>query len=306
VLQAVAMQTRLPDKIIIFDDNDNVEDIRQKFLLNCILHVLNEKKVTWEVRVALKKGQHHIHQFANTYAVQEGFDWVWRVDDDCVPEPGVLENLEKHITEEAGAIGGSIFVNTPMDNSKSTGKIEMIDNEANIQWGYIKKPVSVEHLHCSFIYRAGIHDYCIGLSKVAHREETLFTYGVKRKGYQVLAVPNAVSWHMRNPQGGIRSQNDMSMYQHDEIVFRNTIAYKDKTIVVLNEGMGDHLVFKHVLPDVKNPEVFSCYPEIVPGRPIADAINLFGDITRFNIYHKMNEWNWKGTLQDAFRKMYVS
>jgi hypothetical protein len=69
--------------------------------------------------------------------------------------------------------------------------------------------------------------------------------------------------------------------------------------------MGDHIVFKHVLPDVKNPVVFSCYPEIIPGRSIQEAKDMFGDIEQFNIYRKMDEWQWTASLEAAFRKLYI-
>ena len=72
----------------------------------------------------------------------------------------------------------------------------------------------MEHLHCSFLYRAGVYDYNLGLSRVAHREETLFTYGLHKKGYVVMVVPNANSWHLKNPEGGIRAETKKELYDH--------------------------------------------------------------------------------------------
>jgi hypothetical protein len=69
--------------------------------------------------------------------------------------------------------------------------------------------------------------------------------------------------------------------------------------------MGDHIVFSHVMPDITNAEVFTCYPDIVPGKSIAEAHQLFGSIDSWNVYIKMHEWKWKGSLEDAYRKMYV-
>jgi hypothetical protein len=73
----------------------------------------------------------------------------------------------------------------------------------------------------------------------------------------------------------------------------------------MDGGMGDHIVFSHVLPDISNPLVFTCYPEIVDGLPIAKAYELFGNIDQYNIYRKMKEWNWTGSLEDAYRKLYL-
>jgi hypothetical protein len=94
------------------------------------------------------------------------------------------------------------------------------------------------------------------------------------------------------------------LYDHDEHIFRNILGLENKTIVVLDCGMGDHIVFKHVLPHIKNPVVFSCYPNIIPGRSIAEAQRLYGDISSYNIYRKMDDWKWKNSLEKAFRKMY--
>jgi len=301
-LQAIINQTRLPDKLVIFDDNDEPKDMRQEPLYQNLFWLLNTKKIEWEWLFAHKKGQHHIHQMANSMP----FDWVWRVDDDAIPEPNVLETLASHINDKVGAVGGSVL-NPPNEPQflNTTGKLENIQVEPNIQWGLITQPKQVEHLYCSFLYRAGVHDYNLGLSRVAHREETLFSYGLTQKGYELWVVPNAVTWHLKDPKGGIRSETGHANYEHDETIFRNIVNFKDKTIVVLNCGMGDHIVFTHVLPDIKNPEIFTCYPEIVPGRSIAEAQALFGDLDQFSVYKKMAQWNWKGSLEDAYRKMYT-
>jgi len=304
VLSAIINQTKPVDKLIIFDDNDEPKDMRNEMIYSYFFKMLDSKKIAWEWQYAEKKGQHYIHQRANTM----GFDWVWRVDDDAIPEPNVLENLYFHTTYNlnTGAVGGSILTPpTNFDTSLSTGKIEHISIEPNIQWEKIKNSKKVEHLHCSFLYRAGVYDYNLGLSRVAHREETLFTYGLHQKGYDIHAVPNAVTWHMKNPGGGIRSETKAEMFEHDEQIFRNFIRFNDKTIVVLNCGMGDHLVFTHVLPYIDNPVVFTCYPEIIPGRSIAEAKELFGSIDQWSIYKKMDQWRWQDSIEGAFRKLYL-
>ena len=302
VLSAIINQTRLPDKLVIFDDNDEPQDMRENPMYRHLFAMMDAKGLKWEWLFAEKKGQHHIHQKAN----EMGYEWVWRCDDDAIPEPNVLEQLCSHIDTTVGAIGGSIL--TPPyipDTSISTGGIDKIDLELNIQWGNINVTKEVDHLHCSFLYRAGIHDYNLGLSRVAHREETLFTWGLRQKGYKILAVPDAVTWHFKNPEGGIRSETKEGMYTHDEQIFRNFLHYRDKTIVVLNSGLGDHIVFSRILPSIRSPLVFTCYPEIVPGKTIAEAQHLFGDLDQWSIYKKMAGWNWTNSLENAYKKMYL-
>jgi hypothetical protein len=298
---SVIQQTIKPNKLMIFDDNLQPKDLREQQHYLYLFKLLDQHNIKWECVFAARKGQHHNHQMANLM----GYEWVWRLDDDTVAEPNVLETLLSHTAPDVGAVAGSII--TPPDSRTvdATGKIDRISQEPNPQWGMIKKIMSVDHLHCSFLYRAGIYDYNLSLSAVAHREETLFTWGLKQKGYTLLLVPNAITWHLKNDQGGIRVRDDPAPYDHDQKIFDNFIKYKDHTIVVLDCGMGDHIVFKHVLPKIANPLVFSCYPDIIPGDSIAQAKQLFGDISHWNIYQKMDQWKWTQSLQLAFEKLYI-
>jgi hypothetical protein len=108
---------------------------------------------------------------------------------------------------------------------------------------------------------------------------------------------------LKNKKGGIRTGNP-ELFANDDKIFFSKIKNKDKTVVVLNCGMGDHIVFKKILPELKNPVIYSCYPDIVPGKSIADAYMELGNIDEYNIYAKMDQWNWKDSLENAFRKMY--
>jgi hypothetical protein len=110
---------------------------------------------------------------------------------------------------------------------------------------------------------------------------------------------------MKNPEGGIRSETNKEMYTHDENIFRNHLRFRDSTIVILNCGKGDHIVFSKILPEIKNPFVFSCYQDIIEGQSIAEAHRLFGDLDNWDIYRKMAQWKWQGSLEDAYRKFYL-
>lgn len=198
---SVINQSLLPDKLVIFDDNDSPIDLRQKQHYQYLFSMLESKGVEWEVLYGQRKGQHYNHQIANTM----GYKWVWRLDDDTVAEPNVLETLYSYVTPDIGSVGGSILTPPFSEFEEPSGLIENIDIEPNIQWQPIKNIKKVDHLHCSFLYRAGVYDYNLALSPRAFREETLFTYGLVQKGYVNLVVPNAITWHLKNNSGGIRS-----------------------------------------------------------------------------------------------------
>lgn len=301
-IQSVINQEKVPDHLVIFDDNDEPKDLREMQVYSYLFQILNEKGISWQVLFGAKKGQHFNHQMANMM----GYDLVWRLDDDTIAEKNTLKNLYSYIQnhDDVGAVGGSVLT-PPYETIRvaCTGLIHDIWNEPNLQWDHIRVVKEVDHLHCSFLYRAGICDYNLALSRAAHREETLFTYAFRQKGYRLLVVPDAIVWHLKNREGGIRTSTK-EMFDHDEQIFTNILGLKDYTPVVLDCGLGDHVVFKRVLKDIKNPVVFSCYPEIIPGKSIAEAIQRFGDINSFNVYTKMDQWKWKGSLEDAFRKLY--
>ena len=304
-LQSIMMQTRLPDKLVIFDDNDPPKDMRDVQVYQYLFMMMQLKGLEWEWVFAEKKGQHFNHDKAN----KMGYEWVWRMDDDTVAEPDVLEKLMAQTAPDVGAVGGSILTPPFQQGLVATGKIEDIYTEPNLQWDYIKETKEVDHLHCSFVYRAGVVDYNLNLSRIAHREETLFTYRLKRKGFKILITP-VVTWHLKNRVGGIRD-GVRSMFEHDEAIFSAFLAegkVESKPVVpvvVLDCGMGDHVVFSHVLKDMNPTLIFTCYPDIIPGRSIAEARELLGDkYDSYNIYRKMDEWKWKGSLEDAFRKLY--
>ena len=300
-IQSVAMQTRPPDHLIIYDDNDDAIDPRSVPVYDNLFKMISARGISWEWIWAGKKGQHHNHQMAN----QKASEWVWRVDDDNQPEPQVLETLLQHVTDQVGGVAVACL--TPSwDQSPrvATGLIERIDQEPNIQWGRILRKQQVEHLHCSFLYRAGVCDYNLALSRVAHREETLFSWQLHQKGYQLWVVPGPVTWHMKLDEGGIRSQDQAALYEADNRIFYSYTLHKDHTVVVLDNGMGDHIVFKRLLPLIKNPKVYSCYPDIIPGASIQEARNLFGDLDEWNIYKKMHEWGWDQSLESAYKKLY--
>lgn len=197
-IMSVITQTRKPDHLRIYDDNDSPKDLREIQTYQVLFQILNEKKISWDVVFGAKKGQSHNHQMAN----KSGFDWVFRLDDDCVAEPNVLENFVSQIKDDVGAIGCSILT-PPLGDSNN--KSSSIDNlyAQNKQWFILDKSEEVDHLHCSYLYRAGIEDFNLNLSPRCFREETMHSYGIKLKGYRVIITPGII-WHFKG-SGGIRS-----------------------------------------------------------------------------------------------------
>lgn len=320
---AVCMQTHLPDEFIIYDDGEH-RDLRGDPLYSHIFSLLDYYglKGKWKVNFGERRGQvlNHIR------SVREAENGVlWRIDDDNVPEKDVLEKLLKNWGPDVGAVGGLVI---PSNNIKpipitASNKIEDIYLGQNEQW-YLHQegsmPKEVDHLYSSFIYRKEIAEYSTELSPIGHREESILTFGMKKKGYKNILEPRAKTWHFCNPVGGIRAHDAQQNYANDEMVFSKKlrewgVCSQEYCFVVLDGGVGDHFAFKYWLPEFieenrnKKPIFFTTFPEIfadtgIKQGSIADANIMFGTVDRFNIYKWMIDNRWTRNLPWAYRSLY--
>lgn len=304
-LQSLAVQTTLPDKIIIFDDGEQ-KDLRQMPIYQHLFKLFDLKGIAWEVKFPPKRGQHYAHQIANTM----DFDYLWRIDDDEIAEPDVLTSLLEHIiTSEIGAVAGAVY--DPLNIIKGgTNKLADIFHTPNIQWAPGNQIVEVEHLYSSFLYRPKIAAYNLDLSPVAHREETMFTHDMFLKGYKLIVDTSIKTYHFRHSTGGIRSHDSEFFYNHDNKIFLDYLENKGIKVVSLNTGLGDHFAFLNIVPDLLKkhktlilgccyPAVFKDYPVITV--PLAATENLRKD--RDHIYKWCIDHNWKRSIVDAYKQM---
>ncbi|MFA6971366.1 MAG: glycosyltransferase family 2 protein [Gallionella sp.] len=319
---AIANQTHKVDKLIIFDDGEH-KDIREIPLYKNLIGLIEKKGIQWAVVWGERKGQVANHQKALELAKTE---WIWRLDDDNAPEPDCLEKLLKVADKKTGAVGGLVPFSTMSTNPVkiASNKIEDIYLGLNKQWFRHEGVSEVDHLYSTFIFRkrAGQHGYCKELSKVGHREETIFTYEMKRAGWKLLLNPEAVTWHFREATGGIRSETDHGFWDFDEKVFRWKmdkewmIKPTPVKLIVLNNGLGDHITFHEILPEIRekfkgNKMIISCcYTDIFKNDKDVELISIgeaqaMTNIEQFNIYKWMWDRNWNKSIIEAYRGMYL-
>ena len=322
-LCSIANQTYLPKRILIFDDSEKPKYLTENPLYFHIFSLFEKKGINWEVIFGEKMGQVKNHQktlqIANT-------EWIFRLDDDCVMESNVLEKLIDNIDEKTGAVG--CLVLDPKNDllapeNFSHNKIEDISSKPNIQWFRHDGVKKVEHLYSSFLFRkqAGDHGYCTYLSPAGHREETLFTYEMFKKGWNLIVDPGATIWHFRSPTGGIRSFQDASYWERDNLFFEEKIKIlnnkiiEKKKMIVLDLGMGDHFDFASLLREytyMHNDLIIACcYPEVLSDfkielTSIAHAKMVFNNIDHLNVYGWAQARKWKKSIIEAFRQLYFS
>src|SRR5215472_8673556 len=92
-LHSVALQTLKPKHVIIVDDSEPGLDMRTMEIFQNLFVLLGSKDIDWEVVWGRKLGQHFSHQLVQDKAQTP---LIWRIDDDEIAEPDVLEKLVRH------------------------------------------------------------------------------------------------------------------------------------------------------------------------------------------------------------------
>jgi len=330
-MTAIANQSKPPEHFILFDDNNNPRDLRQDPLYRYIFGLFDKKNIDWKVIFGQKKGQVANHQMALETATTP---WLFRMDDDCVPESNVLELLISSIKDDVGAIAGKVIdPSAPKSNLSLyvSNDIEKIFfNSGNMQWFNFDGIKEVDHLYSSFLLRKdaalSAGGYCKDLSLAGHREETILTYSIKRAGWKLIVDGDATTWHFRSPEGGIRSYGPHPEYwAHDEQIFLKKlnewgINLFNPKFIVLDCGLGDSYMFLNILPEIKekykNKKIIiaACYPDVFSNEGIeivsveegkSILANAGKNINEYNVYHFCGKNKWQGHLIDAFRKLYL-
>jgi hypothetical protein len=323
---SIINQTVKPERFILFLDGEHL-DLRNNDLYLGLFKMLDFYGIKWEVIFGSGRGQveNHQHAIETTKTV-----WLWRVDDDSFPSPNALENLLSCDDEKVGAVGG-LILDPNMLQKLPRGLTPTIENlSSNVQWFLHDRldTIEAEHLHCSFLYKkaAASHGYCLQLSPAGHREETIFTYEMYRNGWKILINPKAITWHVKQSKGGIRAHNEHPEYwELDERIFQEKVRkewkvkIKEQKLIILDNGKGDHIMFKSVLPKIKERfkdkelVIAASYPEILEDEgikliSIAESVEICKkdrlNFEDFNIYKFCVDRRWNRHLSEAFLEMY--
>lgn len=214
-LLSILNQTRKPDKIVIIDDS-----IKNKFYENYqikqLLILAKYKNITIDYYFGEKKGM--------IPALEHGFKkikdgWVFKIDDDSLLEPNVIEIFESNICKEIGAMSGIVVTDQNAYNrddktSNVSSKIKDIYTHFNIQMVYNQddSPKEVEHLYSNYFFRKeSLDSFPIELQPSGHREDTVVTHSIYRKKYKLFVYPDAKMYHLRTDNGnkkwGIKNES---------------------------------------------------------------------------------------------------
>lgn len=224
-LQSVIFQSKIPDKVIIYDDNDKPIDMWQQPQYMYLFKQMEMFGIEYEIVLGNEKGRGQLRgeQYANRY----GYTYVWRIDDDQIQSNDVLERYWSLLTENVGAVGGCILNPNQSSNPNSfySGMMKDSLKAKPIQWLDGNDILEVELLHSTFLYRAGIVDYCLDLIHPDHeppemefRGENIFSHELYRKGYKLLVDQNAKLYHYphRYKRNDLTCTNDKKIIEEME------------------------------------------------------------------------------------------
>jgi hypothetical protein len=323
-IYSIIQQTVKPEKFILFMDGEHL-DLREHEIYHGIFRLLEFYSIQWEVVFSPQRGSVINHNHAIEMAKTK---WLLRIDDDNFLESTVLEKLLSCDGEKVGAVAGLVIDPKTISYLPPdvTPTLEGIGR--NVQWYFhhSKDLIEAEHLYSSFIFKkeAGHGCCCLDLSPASHREESIFSHEMYRRGWKLLVNPQALTWHFRQPKNGIRTfENSPQFWAFDEKVFQFKLkewGYEEPKLIYLDNGKGDHIMFKTILPLLKEQFkqkriiISACYRELFEDEKDVEIVSLdkgkdlcalFNkNLDDFNIYKFCTDKNWTGHLIEAFMEMY--
>jgi len=324
-ISAIVNQTTPPSKILVIDDGEqNEKKIKDDPVWQGLFRLMELKGISCWIQWGRKKGMADIDQLMLEVCKTP---LIWRLDDDNLPETNVLEALVRKLKEddEVGAVASCAIV--PANTNKvwhkiSSGDIRDIYFSPNTQWDKFEGEREVDHLHNTYLFRRKLagHGYDLSLSPVGHREETMFTWGIKQQGYKLIVIGDVVTWHLRAESGGIRAYEVEQNMKHDEEIFKKymqkfKVQFRETKTIILDTGVGDHYAFKHILHDLKQRYgriiLSTCYPEVfreedtITQISIQDAKDMGMNLPEHNVYEWMRTHDFKQNLVEAYRRMWL-
>lgn len=240
-LLSIVNQTYKPNRIVLVDDNLNKEFYDHEILRN-VLTVMKYRNIEFEYLYGESKGC--------AYALQRGLDvidsgWILKVDDDNILEPNVIELYVQNISEEIGAMGGLILDNKSFSREQEVqskyNQIIHLFSKINIQMVATQTPdiKEVEHIYSNYFFRREIApNQCLELTPSCHREDTIFTHEIYRKGYKLLVIPQSKTYHLNYDDTNGDNKHGKTNLNNNEFVFIEKLKEWDivpKEIEIIEE-----------------------------------------------------------------------
>lgn len=291
LLFSLINQTVKPKKLLIFDDGEE-KDLRGFYIFSYLFSLLQNNNIEWEVVYGEKNG--HFLNYNKALKIVKT-EWIWHLREGHCPEHCALQKMIEHIDDSVGAVGG-----------------EVIDSDKSSEEKYLNS------LNTSFIFRVRSvpYGYCGFVSPYSLNIECILSHEIWRSGWRLIYDPSIRVWNMKEKYSDKFyydcMKNDNRVLEDKKDIWK--LLDPESKLVVLDCGIGDHIAFLMVLPDllVKYPKIVLsvCYPYLfenfnLPLISIGQSKILTNDqLDKYNVYKWMIDKRWKDKLFKAFKSMY--
>lgn len=300
-LQSLLTQSRKPQKIIVYDDNEQPRALNTHSIYKSLFGALSDSNIPIQVLKGYG-GSHWNQQHAQTIAN----DLIFKCNDNVIVMPNTLYELDRIFdSDNIGAVGGCCYTQDgPLPQTDLKHTVCDIDN--CIQWHAPSTTdnKTVEYVQDAFMYRKGLGEYNARLSQSAYTADLQFTYDLRLKGYEIYFCPLAnVRCLTDNPINQTAYAYDYNEYM------RKCLEWGVKHIVLVN-GVGDSIMAKPAVRNAleKNIKVVlhTNHPHIFEDLHTDNLIirnveqHLLDRRDDFSIYQWVVDHHWTGDLTGAY------
>lgn len=186
-IEAIRNQSAPPDGIIVVDNGS-------KDGTAAWLSEQNDLTVLAQDNLGSAGGQ----RLGITFAVENGYDWVWCFDDDCIPDRYALERLLPHMKMDRAAVYNSVplfdddtFSFFAYGSNSYSDMMEQVDNNVytGFQGGYF-------YIGCA-IPKEIVKDIGLPITELYIRGEEVEYHSRIAERYPVYTIPGSIVYHPR-------------------------------------------------------------------------------------------------------------
>jgi GT2 family glycosyltransferase len=252
LLQSLRTQTFQDFDIFILDDK-SITPLNQYHFFNCVLNRLKcENHCVLIKNTEFPYGVSRARQSIVDWAMEYGYDYYLRVDDDVVLEKDYIERL-LYVIDKGYDIASGVtvvmyspshirnpdFLNGIVNRIILNEKGEYVYNGDDCGIEYTENVIFPAHhfRSCALIKRE-VHQkvkyYPTRLSMNGFREEQVFSLKAIMEGFKIGVDTGAVNYHQLTPTGGERATMNMGAF-NQEILEEFTKENKDKLIPLFSK-----------------------------------------------------------------------
>lgn len=229
LIQSLRTQTVQDFDIFILDDMGGTPLTNYHFFNCLIMRLKQEGHKVFMKKTDFPHGVSRARQAIVDWALEKGYEYFCRVDDDVVLEPDYLERLFK-VLEKGYDLASGVTVSFNPGIRRDPKYLKGIVNRVILdeQGNYIMNGddcgmeytesviLPAHHFRSCALYKSKIHKKAnylpTKLSMHGFREEQIFSYRILMAGFKIGVDTGAVNYHQMTPSGGERPTTNMTPF----------------------------------------------------------------------------------------------